>query len=389
MDIRPFRIAIPDEQVDDLRRRLRSARRPAPFDREGWEDGAALAFMERLADHWLNRFDWRAQEARLNRLPQVMATVEGADIHVVHQPGKGPAPLPLIVTHGWPGSFVEMEQLIPLLADPAAHGGDPADAFHVVVPSLPGYGFSPGPAQPGVSSRRIAELWRGLMQGLGYDRFGAQGGDIGAGVSTWLARRCPEAVVGVHLNFIPGSYRPHLGVEAPPVTPEEQAFLDEAAAWAAAEGAYAHLHGTKPQTLAYALTDSPLGLAAWIAEKVRAWSDCDGEVERAIPMEVLLTDISLYWFGRTVDASLRLYKENRLCPLAFGPSERVRPPLGVAVFPREIVMPPRSWVERVFDVTRWTPMPRGGHFAALEQPALLAEDIRAFFRPLRARSSTL
>jgi pimeloyl-ACP methyl ester carboxylesterase len=382
MTAHPYRIHIPDHRLHDLQRRLATIRWPDSHDPDSWDDGASLAFMRRLVDHWRHRFDWRAQEARLNRLPNHLMTVAGQDIHFLHQPGTGPAPLPLILTHGWPGSFVEMEHILPLLADPGAHGGDPADAFHVVVPSLPGYGFSPAPAH-GVGSREIAMLWHGLMTGLGYDRFGAQGGDIGAGVSTWLARLFPDALAGVHLNYLPGSYRPPLGDGAPPVTPAEQAFLDHAARWSALEGAYAALHATKPQTLSIALADSPVGLAGWIAEKVRAWSDCAGNIESVIPLDTLLTDIALYWFGDSLTATLRLYKENRLRPLAFPAGERIRPPLGVALFPKELPMPPRSWVERVFDVHRWSPMPAGGHFAALEQPHLLAAEIRAFFRPLR------
>jgi pimeloyl-ACP methyl ester carboxylesterase len=339
--------------------------------------------MQRLCHHWLHDFDWRAQEQRLNRLPQFVATTGEMDIHFVHQRGTGPSPLPIVLTHGWPGSFVEMEHIIPLLADPGAHGGDPADAFHVVVPSLPGYGFSPAPTRAGVSSRSIAQLWHRLMEGLGYTRFAAQGGDIGAGVSTWLARLFPDGLAGVHLNYIPGSFRPALGPTSPPMTIEEQAFLERVSSWAAEEGAYAALQGTKPQTLAFSLTDSPVGLAAWIVEKFRSWSDCDGDIERVFSMDTLLTDISIYWFGDSPAASLRLYKENRLRPLSFDLDERVRPPFGVVLFPRELPMPPRSWVERVFDVVRWTEMPAGGHFAALEQPELLAHEIRAFVRPLR------
>jgi pimeloyl-ACP methyl ester carboxylesterase len=248
---------------------------------------------------------------------------------------------------------------------------------------LPGFGFSAAPAAPGVGACHVAGLWRELMNGLGYPRFAAQGGDIGAGVSAWLARRFPELIIGAHINYIPGSYRPPLGAGHPPVTAEEQAFLDTAAAWSGAEGAYAAEQSTKPQTLAYAVTDSPVGLAGWIVEKFRAWSDCGGDVERVFTMDELLTNISIYWFSHVLDASFRMYKENRLRPLNFAASERVAPALGVAVFPRELPMPPRSWVERVFNVQRWTPMPRGGHFAALEQPKLLAEDIRAFFHPLR------
>lgn len=386
MDLRDFKINVPDGQIADLKLRLRNTRFPAALDADQWDDGASLAFVRRLADYWLHQFDWRAQEARLNCLPQFQATVEGHDIHFVYQTGKGPAPMPLVLTHGWPGSFVEMERVIPLLTDPASHGGDAADAFHVVVPSLPGFGFSAAPAGPGVSAHHVAGLWLRLMNGLGFDRFATQGGDIGAGVSMWLARRFPEQIIGAHLNYIPGSFRPSLTGNVLPVSADEQAFLDTAAAWSAAEGAYAAVQSTKPQTLSYAMTDSPVGLAAWIVEKFRSWSDCDGDVERVFTMDQLLTDISLYWFGHMLDASFRIYRENRLRPLAFGPNERVATPLGVALFPHELPTPPRSWVERVFDVQRWTPMPRGGHFAALEQPELLVEDIRALFRPLRRAS---
>lgn len=383
MTLRHFTIDIPIAAVDDLHRRLRDTRWPAALDDADWADGTSLRFMRRLVEYWQTDFDWRAREQQLNRLPQYMAAVDGAEVHFVHQPGTGPAPLPLIITHGWPGSFVEMEHVLPLLTNPGAHGGDPADAFHVVVPSLPGFGFSPAPTQSGTSSRRVAELWQGLMAKLGYARFGAQGGDIGAGVSMWLARCFPDKIIGAHLNYIPGSYRPPLGDGLPPVTADERTFLDRSSTWFAEEGAYAALHSTRPQTLAYALTDSPAGLAAWIVEKFRAWSDCDGDLESAISMDALLTDISLYWFGDQLSGSLRMYKENRLAPLTFGPGERVKPPLGVALFPRELPTPPRSWMERVFEVQRWSPMPKGGHFAALEQPQQLAEDIRAFFRPLR------
>ncbi|WP_214472669.1 epoxide hydrolase family protein [Mesorhizobium sp. dw_380] len=383
MDIRPFNIHVDERLLADLKQRLESIRWPRSLDAESWDDGAGLAFMQRLVGYWRSQFDWRAQEARLNRLPQFRAEIDGLSIHFVHQRGIGPDPLPLIMTHGWPGSFIEMEKIIPLLTDPGTFGADPDDAFHLIVPSLPGYGFSQAPDRQGFSSSRIAELWLQLMDGLGYPRFGAQGGDIGAGVSTWLAHRHPESIVGFHLNYISGGYRPPLGEGLAPVTAEEQAFLDTAAAWAAVEGAYAHMQGTKPQTLAYTLNDSPVGLAAWIAEKFRAWSDCGGDVEQVFSLDALLTDISLYWFSGTVDASIRIYKENRLQPLHFKPGERVRPPLGVAVFPYELPMPPRSWVERCHNVVRWTEMPRGGHFAAMEQPELLAEDIRAFFRPLR------
>ena len=383
MQVEPFAIAVTDDQLRDLELRLRLTRWPDAIEGMDWKDGTDRAFLQRLADYWQTGFDWRAQEARLNALPQFVAELDGARIHFIHQRGTGPAPFPLVITHGWPGCFAEMEQIIPLLADPGRHGGDPADAFDVVVPSLPGYGFSQPPQRPGFGPHRVAGLWMELMAGLGYGRFGAQGGDWGASVSTWLAFRFPGHLAGLHLNFIPGSYEPPLGDGQPPLTEAETAFREAALAWAEAEGAYGHIQRTRPQTLAYALTDSPAGLAAWVAEKFRAWSDCGGDVERAFSMDALLTNISIYWFTGTIAASMRLYRESSFRPLRFAAGERVTPPLGVAVFPLEIPMPPRSWVQRVYDVTRWTTMPRGGHFAAMEAPQLLAEEIRAFFRPLR------
>lgn len=382
MESRTYTIAVSDEALHDLQQRLRRVRLPEVLFPDGWGDGASMEFVRRLLDRWRHGFDWRERERELNHLPQYLATIDGLDVHYVHRRGVGPAPLPLVLTHGWPGSFAEMEHVIPLLADPGAHGGDPRDAFDVVVPSLPGYGFSQAPTRPGVSSRAIARTWLRLMSGLGYTRFGVQGGDIGAGVSLWLARQAPRAVVGAHINYVPGGYRPSLdGARAP--SNEESAFLDRSARFAAEEGAYAALHATKPQTLAFALADSPVGLAAWMAEKFAAWSDHDGDIEAAIPIDAILTNVALHWFSGNAAAALRLYKENRLDPLAFAPDERVATPVGVALFPRELPMPPRSWVERAFDVRRWTTMPRGGHFAALEQPASLVEEIRAFFKPLR------
>ena len=334
MNITPFTIRVGDEQINDLRRRLDATRWPGgSLDQgdDGWAEGTSQAFLRRLVEHWRTEFDWRRQEKRLNGLPHFLADVDGLRVHFVHQRGQGPSPLPLILTHGWPGSFVEMEQIIPFLADPGAHGGDPADAFHVVVPSLPGYGFSQPPSQPGVGPQRIAHTWAKLMAGLGYGRFGAQGGDWGASVSTWLAHRYPDRVAGLHLNFIPGSYRPPTGVGQPPQTPEEKAFLATAERWRESEGAYGRIQGTKPRSLAYGLTDSPAGLAGWIVEKFRAWSDCDGDVERHFTMERLLTNISLYWFTGTIGSSVRLYLEGRLQPVHFAAGERVAPPLGCVV----------------------------------------------------------
>lgn len=389
MQVRPFAIDIDPARLDDLRQRVRATRWPAAMHASDWHEGTSLAFMQRVAHHWIEDFDWRAQQARLNALPQFLAEIDGLDIHFVHQRGHGPDPLPLVITHGWPGSFAEMARIVPLLADPGAHGADPADAFHVVVPSLPGYGFSQAPDRPGFGPHRIAALWAELMAGLGYARYGAQGGDWGASVSTWLAQRYPQRVAGLHLNFIPGSYRPPLGEGLPPLSAEEQAFLSGIEAWAKTEGAYSHIQATKPLSLAYGLMDSPVALAAWMLEKFRAWSDCDGDVVQLLGLDALLTNVCLYWFSGTADATLRLYRENSLHPVHLQRGETVAPPLGVAQFPHELPMPPRSWVERGYNVARWTTMPKGGHFAAMEQPELLARELRAFFRPLRTPSAAL
>ena len=383
MQVKPFTIAISDDQLEDLDHRLQRTRWPDAIKDMNWEDGTDLAFLQRLTKYWQTDFDWRAQEARLNKLPQFTAEVDGLNIHFIHQHGKGPDPFPLVITHGWPGTGLDMEKIIPLLTNPGDHGADPADAFDVVIPSIPGYGFSQRPNQPGFGPYRVAEMWVKLMTGLGYERFGVQAGDWGAAVSAWLAFRFPDHVTGLHLNFIPGNYRPPLGDGQPPLSTEEKAFLEKASTWFDTEGGYHRLQSTKPQTPAYGLTDSPVGLAAWIVEKNRGWSDCGGDVERAFTFDALLTNISIYWFTGTIGSSIRFYRENRLRPLQFAPGERVLPPLGVAVFPRD-TMPPRAWVERVFNVTRWTHMLRGGHFGAQEAPEALAREIREFFRPLRA-----
>jgi len=383
LDIQPFKIAISDASIDDLKQRLARTRWLETIDCLGWREGTDAAFLKRLVSYWQHTFDWRRQETKLNQLPQFTAQIDQQRVHFVHQKGCGPAPMPLVLTHGWPGSFVEMAEIVPMLADPARYGGDPYDAFDVVVPSLPGYGFSSAPTQTGIGSAQTADYWAKLMRGLGYEKFAAQGGDIGAGVSSWLARNYPERIIGVHLNFIPGSYRPYLGEGATPVCAEEQDFLDKVSAWAASEGAYGHQQGTRPQSLAVGLNDSPAGLAAWITEKFQAWSDCHGDLEQGIGLDALLTDISVYWFTQSIGSSFRMYVEGRAMPLSFSQGQHVQPPLGVALFPAELPMPPRSWVERSFSVQRWTTMSRGGHFAALEYPEDLAKEIRDFFRPLR------
>ena len=385
--MRPFKIEIPEEQIDDLKRRLRYSRLPGAIFQIDSQDGISLPFMRTLMDYWREEFDWRAQEARLNQLPHFKADIRGYSVHFLHKIGLGPAPVPLVLTHGWPGSFLEFETLIQHLTDPASHGGDPSDAFDVVVPSLPGFGFSSAPEGPGTNSRRIAELWHDLMQMLGYERYFAQGGDIGSGVSTWLGVLYPRNVAGVHLNYVSAGFRPPLDQRTPALNSQETEFHERAAAFAAEEGGYSLLQATKPQTLSYALTDSPTGLAAWILEKFESWTDNDGNLEDLISLDRLLTNICLYWFGNSIDASLRLYKENRKSPLALEGLVPCDVPFAIAHFPKELPIPPRSWIERALKVERWTEMPRGGHFAALEQPQALAEDIRASFRPWRNRAT--
>ena len=277
--IEPFVAEIPEQVLQDLRSRLAHTRWPAAIGNDDWEAGAALTYMRPLIDHWLNAFDWRAQERRLNAFAQFRAAVDGHHIHFIHERGRGPRPFPLVITHGWPGTVIELLPVIPRLTDPAAYGGDPEDAFDVVAPSIPGYGFSTLPVA-GVNTFRIAELWAELMTRLGYPRFGAQGGDWGASVCTCLGLRSSDRVAGIHLNYIPGSYRPLIAADSRPLSPGEEAFQASQSAWAQDEGGYAAIQRTRPQTLGYALNDSPVGLAAWIAEKLRAWADCDGDVDR-------------------------------------------------------------------------------------------------------------
>ncbi len=382
MKAQPFRIAIDPSALDDLRDRLRRTRWPQAIEGIDWEDGTALAYAQDLVAYWRDRFDWPAQEIALNRLPHFTAAIDDLTIHFIHQRGRGPRPLPLIISHGWPGSFVEMTKILPLLTDPAKHGGDAADAFDVVIPSLPGYGFSSRPLHAGTDPRRIAELWVTLMTGLGYERFGAQGGDWGSAITASLGFFHPEHLVGIHLNMISGSAAPP-AAGGRPFTAAEEAFRAARVEWAEAEGGYHHIQRTKPLTLAYGLNDSPAGLAAWIVEKFRTWSDCNGDVESVFTRDELLTNIAIYWFTETIGSSVRLYREALRRPLRFKAGERVTVPTGVARFPKEIVQPPREWAERIYNLQHWKEMARGGHFAAMEQPELLAADIRAFFRPLR------
>jgi pimeloyl-ACP methyl ester carboxylesterase len=377
MQTAPHLIAIPEAALVDLKQRLALTRWPDQLEDAGWDDGTELCSLRALVDYWRDGFDWRRQEARLNRLAQFTAEIDGHRIHFVHERARRGQGIPLVITHGWPGSFVEMEKILPLLTDPDNHGAAGAPAFDVVVPSLPGYGFSSRPARRGVAAPAIADLWAKLMAGLGYARFGAQGGDWGAGVTLRLGQRHAAHMIGIHFNLVPSGF---LRRSQPDITEDEKAALNKAVKWNEDEGAYAHIHRTKPQTLAYALTDSPVGLAAWIVEKFRTWSDCGGEIESVFTRDEILTNISIYWFTETIRSSINLYRETRLAPQFLAPGEKIPVPAGFANFPKELWHPPQSYAHRFFsDVRRWTDMSVGGHFAAMEQPELLAAELRAFF----------
>ena len=388
MAIHPFKIDISTAVLEDLWSRLAATRWPEGLRDPGWNDGTSEVYLKELLQHWQHGFDWRAQEQAINRFAQFRTEVHGVGMHFIHERGRGGRPLPLILTHGYPDSFLRFRKLIPMLVDPTAHGGDAADSFDIIVPSLPGYGFSDKPRDPGVLFR-IGDLWASLMtEQLGYQRFGAHGGDWGSTVTEHLARSHAASVVGIHLTDVPFL---HLFEKPKDLTHREQAFVDSAEKWQKKEGAYALIQGTSPQTLAYGLNDSPAGLAAWIVEKFRAWSDCSGDIETRFTKDELLTHVTLYWATGTIRSAFQLYYDATNAGALTWVVEMFRKwvgstsvPTGFASFPRDISPPPREWTDRFFNIERWTEMPRGGHFAAMEEPELLAEDIRAFFRPLRS-----
>jgi microsomal epoxide hydrolase len=376
----PFSLQVPDSAIADLRERLARTRLPDQAPGEPWAYGTDVGWLAGLLEYWRTGFDWRAQEARLNAFPQCRIPLHGIDLHFLHVPGKGPKPLPLLLSHGWPGSVFEFLEIIPRLTDPARFGGDPADAFTVVAPSLPGYGLSFRPGQPRFSAEMIADGFADLMSALGYPRFAAQGGDWGSFVTARLGHAHPQRLAGIHLNLLPVRRDPKMLADP---TPEEKRFLGELEVWLKEEIGYQWIQGTRPQTLAFGLTDSPAGLAAWIGEKFRAWTDCGGVPENALSRDDMLANISLYWFTGAIGSTFWPYYARMHGPWPI-PERGVTVPMGYAHFPREILNPPRSVAERMFtDIRRWTEMPRGGHFAALEQPELLASDVVEFFRPLR------
>ncbi|HLF93363.1 MAG TPA: epoxide hydrolase [Planctomycetota bacterium] len=383
--IRPYKVHVDDAVLADLRDRLARTRWPDQIEGSGWTYGVDVPYMKQLVEYWRTAFDWRAAERRLNAFDQFTTTIDGVELHFIHQRSKHPKALPLVLTHGWPGSVAEFLKVIGPLTDPEAHGGKADDAFHVICPSLPGFGFSSKPRIPGWNVSRMAETISILMDRLGYERYGAQGGDWGRNVTETLGRTDPR-VIGIHLQFPPGptpaGANPFEGL-----TPEEVDRMKRRNAELQDQRAYGAIQGTRPLTLGFGLNDSPAGLAAWVVDKFWAWSDHGGNLESSFTKDELLTNITIYWVTETMPSSTRIYYESGH-PVPSWTSTRPRRakndvPAGVALFPKEISVPPRKWVEKVYNLVHWTEMPRGGHFAAQEQPGLLVEDIRKFFRAVR------
>jgi pimeloyl-ACP methyl ester carboxylesterase len=385
-DVRPFRIEVPDDVLVDLRRRLAATRWPeaecvtADAARSkgelDWSQGMPLAYTKELAGYWATDYDWRAREAALNRFDQFITEIDGLDIHFIHQRSPHPGAFPIVITHGWPGSIVEFAKVIEPLTNPTAHGGHAEDAFDVVCPSLPGYGFSAKPSSTGWNTARIAAAWETLMVRLGYDRYGAQGGDWGAAVTTDIGRNVGHCV-GIHTNM--PIARPTKDAMERPTEEDKRAFAASKhyQRW---DSGYSKQQATRPQTLGYGLVDSPAAQLAWVVEKFWSWTDCDGHPENALTRDEMLDNVMLYWVTGAGASSARLYWESFG---AFGSRGRVELPTGVASFPKEILLAPRSWCEATYHITHWTTMPRGGHFAAFEQPELFVDDVRAFFATVR------
>ncbi len=377
--IEPFRVAVDETQLEDLRSRLARTRFPDQIPGTEWEAGIPIAYLRELVDYWLEGYDWRREEARLNQFEQCSTRIDGQSIHFIHVRSPHENALPLLLSHGWPGSVVEFLDVIPRLTDPPAYGGRAADAFHVVAPSLPGYGFSEPPRTRGWDVRRIAAAFIVLMDRLDYGRYGAQGGDWGAHVTTRIGVLDPAHCAAIHLNM-PIGVRP---AEPGALTDEEQSDLADMRRFISQESAYANEQGTKPQTVGVGLNDSPAGLLAWIVEKFRAWSDCDGHPEHSFTREQLLTNVMIYWLTETSTSSARLYWETNQSGVLTEKLPFIDVPTGVARYPKEVLRWPRSWVEQQYNVTHWATMPHGGHFAAMEQPELFAADLQDFFRTVR------
>jgi pimeloyl-ACP methyl ester carboxylesterase len=387
MAIQSFQIEVQRLVLDDVKDRLRRTRWMDAIEGAGWEYGTNPKYLKQLCDYWRDEFDWQKQQDDLNTLRHFRADVDGVGIHFIHERGNGADAIPILLVHGWPDSFVRFLKIIPMLTHPEAHGGDARESFDVIVPSLPGYGFSDKPHKPELTFNFAALLHKLMIDELGYRRFAVQGGDWGGMVAEHMARSYASSVIGVHLTDVPFY---HMFQKPNDMTSAEEKYLKKMEAFQQKEGAYALIQGTRPQTLAQGLNDSPAGLAAWLVEKFRAWSDCDGDVEKRFTKDEILTHVMIYWVTQTIATSFYPYYDMMNAGAMRWISETVKKwvgssnvPAGFAIFPKDLVTPPREWAERFFNVQRWTEMPRGGHFAAAEEPELLAEEIRAMFRPLR------
>ena len=377
--MKSFDVRISDKQLNDLYHRLDNTRWPSTeMDDANWTYGVPLNYLKSLCDYWRHQFDWRKQEMQLNRYSHFQIELDNQRLHFIHQPSHHKSARPLIITHGWPGSVVEFLKIIDPLTDPVAHGGSEEDAFHVICPSLPGFGFSSKPTEAGIDPRKVAALQIQLMEALGYSGYIAQGGDWGSMISTEMARQAPDQCAGLHLNMVVALPPSENAMEG--VSPQEAQSMQTTESFTKEGMGYYHIQSTKPQTLSYGLTDSPVGQAAWIVEKFRDWSDCDGDIEKSYSRDELLTNISLYWFTATAGSSARIYYETIHNEQNM---ERVEVPTGCALFPKELMKAPRKWADQAYNVVHWQKMPRGGHFAAMEEPGLLVEDLRKFNRVLR------
>lgn len=384
--IHPFRIAIPQTVLGDLAERLARTRWTDDFANDDWAYGANAGYIRELVQHWQNRYDWRAREEAMNALPHFRTEIDGLPIHFVHVRGKGPAPAPILLNHGWPWTFWDFRKIVSALADPAAHGGDPRDAFDLVIPSLPGFGFSTPLAKPGINWWKTADLWVQLMDQLGYPRFGAHGGDVGAFISAQLGHKHADRMTGIHLTT-PGklTFMTGGGWDEAEYGQQEARHLARRQQVRASETGHFVVQATKPQNLAVAFADSPAGLLAWLVDKRRNWGDCHGDIESRFSKDDLLDNAMLYWATGSYHTSARYYYEGAHLP--WQPSHERTPvveaPTAIAVFPAELTFAPRDAAARYYNLHRWTEMPAGGHFAAMEEPDLLVEDLRAFFRPMR------
>ena len=380
--ITPFTIETSDALLEDLRYRLAHTRFPDEVG-TNWQYGTDLGYLKSLCDYWQHDFDWRTQEAKLNALPQFKTRIEDRQVHFVHQRSEREDAIPLLMTHGWPGSIAEFTTIIPMLTSPKKFGASQADAFHVICPSIPGYGFSDAPAEQGFDQKRVAEGHIELMTQLGYEKYVVQGGDWGSAISSWTALLDPERVMALHLTLVFANYPKHWQDPFAGVTDLEKRTLEQCRMRMAEGTGYQAIQGSKPQTLGYGLNDSPAGLAAWITEKFHGWTDCNGELDSVVGKDELLTNIMLYWITGTITSSTRLYFESNHVDNNLFEHGRIETPTGCTMFPAELYQPPKVWAQELYNIQHWTHQPKGGHFAALEQPALLAEDLRVFFRHFR------